>query len=48
MISIVMPTMMRVDKDIIYYSIKHAIDSEVVDRITIIDNSRAGSVRQYQ
>ena len=40
MISIVMPTMMRVDKDIIYYSIKHAIDSEVVDRITIIDNSK--------
>lgn len=42
MISIVMPTMMRVDKDIIYYSIKHAIDSEVVDRITVIDNSTGG------
>jgi hypothetical protein len=39
MISIVIPTMMGVNKDNLHYSVKQAIESEIVDRITIIDNS---------
>lgn len=39
MISIVMPTMMKVNKDNLHYSIKQAIESDIVDRITVIDNS---------
>lgn len=39
MISIVIPTMMKVDEDNLRYSIKQAIESDIVDRVTIIDNS---------
>jgi len=39
MISIVIPTMMEVNRDIFYYTIKQATKSDIVDRIIIIDNS---------